>query len=385
MKNNQLIRNAAILVVAAILCTVAGMEFNAQHQIDTIYEGNPNLSEKRMLSDYSPDLKGTESDTPIYIFKGDKPGGSMLIMGGTHTNEVAAVASAMVYVENAKVEAGTLYVIPRANASAFTHTTPLLGQMGFAEFTLSDGSERSIRLGSRLSNPVHQWPDPNYYNGTSGRELRNEEVAEVRNLNRNHPGDANGTMTEKVNYGIYNLITTEKIDIAYDGHEAGPGFQRVDYLIAHDRAMAVGSSAVMNNNINGLPFAIDLSGKSSYGLSHRSLGDNTEAMMTLFETNNPVMGFNHGKITRRLVIDGIDDNYKKLTDMGFYVQGTGAVTADGAHLKQRTAYHNVMCFELTNAFTDAYPEKPIIVSGMPTYDDFMNKGLEGILKPVVAQ
>ena len=116
------------------------------------------------------------------------------------------------------------------------------------DFTLLDGSIREFRVGTRLTNPVDQWPDYNYYNGASGRELKTGEVAEMRNLNRNHPGNINGTLTEKVNYGLTNLINTENIDVVYDAHEAGPLFLRVNYMIAHDRAMPLASAAMMNAN-----------------------------------------------------------------------------------------------------------------------------------------
>lgn len=380
MKNKSIFNNAIVLIMVMSLCIIAGKDFLRMHKPDLIATTNPNLTEIRMLSEYSPGLKGTAADTEIYIIEGKNPGASMLILGGTHPNEIAGMLSAVTYIENAKMESGTLYVIPRANNSGYTHTAPLWGMMDIIDFQLPDGSVREFRVGTRLTNPVHQWPDPNYYNGNSGRELKHEEVAEVRNLNRNHPGDENGTLTEKVNYGISNLINTEGIDLFYDAHEAGPEFLRVNYLIAHERAMPVASMAVMNANIEGLPFAVDLSGASSFGLSHRALGDNTETFATLFETLNPVMGSRRGKMSKELVLGGFDDNYVNITNRGLL--SSGELTTEGSSINQRTAYHMVMCRELMNAFTDANPDRPLVVSDMPSYGDFINKGLENILLPI---
>ena len=228
MKNKQLTANIAVLIVMAIICTITGVQFKSLHTPDPINTSNPGITEIKMLSDYSPGLKGTASDIEIYVLKGEKPGGSLLILGGTHPNEIAGMFSEVTYIENAVVTEGTVYVIPRANKSGYSHTAPLWARAPTVDFTLSDGSTRSFRVGTRLNNPVHQWPDYNYYNGASGRELKTSEVAEMRNLNRNHPGDANGTLTEKANYGISNLINTEQIDIIYDAHEAGPSFLRVN-------------------------------------------------------------------------------------------------------------------------------------------------------------
>lgn len=380
MKNKQTILNVAVLLAVVLVCALAGKDFMRMHVPDAIATTNPSLTETKMLSDYSPSLKGTEADTPIFVLKGEKPGGSMLILGGTHPNETAGMLNAVNYVENARVEAGTLYIIPRTNSSGFTHTAPSRGQMDICSFTLPDGSVREFRMGTRLSNPVHQWPDPNYYSGKSGRELVDGETPEVRNLNRSHPGDPNGSLTERISYGIFRLVTDEKIDLLYDSHEAGPEFLRVNYMIAHERAMPVGSMAIMSANIEGLPVQIDVSGKASYGLSHRSIGDNTETMATLFETLNPAMGTMHGKVTEELVLEGKSDNYVKATKMGRL--SSGELTEEGSPIEKRTAFHMVVSRELAVAFSDAYPDKPITITGMPSYDDYLSKGIGGILKPI---
>lgn len=380
MKNNQIIKNVAILLLVVVICIVAGKDFLYLHKTEEIPRDNPNLTEVKMLSEYSPGLKGTAGDTEVYVIEGEKPGGSMLIIGGTHPNEIAGRLNAVVYIENAKMESGTLYIIPRANNSGFTHTVPLWGMADTINFQLPGGSNREFRVGTRLTNPVHQWPDPNYYNGNSGRELKHGEIAEIRNFNRNHPGDKNGTLTEMVNYGVSNLIKTENIDITYDAHEAGPEFLRVNYLIAHERAMPLGSMAVMNANIEGLPFQIDASGKESYGLSHRGLGDNTDTLAVLFETLNPVMGSRRGKMSQELIVGGFDDNYVEVTNRGLL--SSGELTTDGISINKRVAYHMVMCSELMNAFTESQSEKPLELNGMPTYDDLVDKGLENILLPV---
>ncbi|MEG1774470.1 MAG: hypothetical protein RR320_06430, partial [Oscillospiraceae bacterium] len=214
---------------------------------------------------------------------------------------------------------------------------------------------------TRLTNPVHQWPDPNYRFNRSGRELKHDEVAEIRNMNRNHPGVEDGYLTEAVCYGIYNLIKTENIDLVYDGHEAGPEFARVNYVIAHERAMTMASSAVMNCNILGLPHKVDISGKSSYGLSHRSLGDNTEALCTLFETLNPVMGPCHDKVTEELVKGGVSPNYVKISDKGGILTSC-AMTDAGSPIEERVAYHFAMATELLTALGEYYPGKEVVVT-----------------------
>ena len=380
MKNKQTISKIVVILLVIGLSFIAGKDFLRMHKTDPISKDNPNIKEIKMLSEYSSGLKGTAGDTEIYIIEGEKPGGKMLILGGTHPNEIAGPLNAIIFIENAKVEEGTLYIIPRANNSGFTHTGPLWGMLDYMDFQLADGSKREFRVGTRLTNPIHQWPDYNYYHGASNRELKHTEVSELRNFNRNHPGDENGTLTERINYGVYNLINSENIDITYDAHEAGPEFLQVNHLIVHDRAMPLASTAVMNANIDGLPFKVEIAGAESLGLSHRSLGNTTETLAVLFETLNPLQGMRRGKMSKELVLGGFDDNYVELTNRGLL--NSGELYTEGESINKRVGYHMVMCNELMSAFTDFNEDKPISVSNMPSLDDIINDGLENYLLPI---
>ncbi len=388
MKLNQLWINIIVLVVAAAVAFGAGSDFKAMQQPDEIYTGNPALTSIKKLSDYNKNLLDTPGDTDIYVLDSGVPGGKALIYGGTHSNETAAVLNAITYIENAEVKQGTLYVIFAANQSAFSATLPLRGQMAYMQFDLPDGSIRKVRMGSRLTNPVHQWPDPNYRLNSSGRVLKQNEIAEIRNLNRNHPGMQEGYLTEMICYGMRNLIDTEGIDLIYDGHEASSEFLRVNYLIAHNRAMNLGSTAILNasldammeGNLDGYPFKVDLSGATSLGLSHRALGDTTDALATLFESLNPVMGFCHGKVDEALVKDGKSENYVKITDLGLL--SSGELTPEGSPIEQRTGYHMEMSRQLIHAMGELDPEKTITVSGLPSFTDMVSDGLESTLKPL---
>lgn len=379
MKNKNLIQRIAVLLVVALVCVVTGREYWGQLQPDEFYTENPNITKVIKLSDYNENLKGTYNDVDIYVFDSGVPGGKALIYGGTHTNEVGSLLSAVTYLENAKCEAGTLYVMVHANNSGYSHTQPLAGQLHTMRFELPDGSVREFRTGTRISNPVHQWPDPNYRLNSSGRMLNHEEIAEIRNLNRNHPGVKDGYLTEATNYAIYNMIVTEGIDFIYDGHEAGgESTNLVNTLVVHENAVPLGSTAITNCMINNLPFKLEFSGQTSYGLSHRGLGDNTNALCTLFETVNGTMGSYHDKMSEALYKDGVSPNYVTLQRNGYYT--TYEYPEEGFPIEKRTAYHMAMSLEIINSFNILYPDKPIVVTGMPDPNYMIENGLEATLK-----
>ena len=211
--------NIVVFIVALLFAVPASVDFLKMHKNEEIAE-NPNLTEVKMLSAYAPRLKGTDLDTEVYFFDSGVEGGTFLILGGTHPNESAGMLSAVALIENIEVTEGRVIIIPRTNNSGFTHTSPLDGMQDFFTLTLSDGSERSFRVGNRLTNPVDQWPDVNYYEGTSGRTIYGTENPEVRNVNRLYYGTEDGVLTEQVCYGIYNLINEEGVDLTMEDRKS---------------------------------------------------------------------------------------------------------------------------------------------------------------------
>ena len=376
--------NIVVFIVALLFAVPASVDFLKMHKNEEIAE-NPNLTEVKMLSAYAPRLKGTDLDTEVYFFDSGVEGGTFLILGGTHPNESAGMLSAVALIENIEVTEGRVIIIPRTNNSGFTHTSPLDGMQDFFTLTLSDGSERSFRVGNRLTNPVDQWPDVNYYEGTSGRTIYGTENPEVRNVNRLYYGTEDGVLTEQVCYGIYNLINEEGVDLTMDTHEGSPEFLYLDCTMVNmkrdnTKAMSIASDMALSMNFDDLDMRVEYSGVTSYGLSHRSLGDNTDSMMTLMETYNPSMGPLHGKMDDDLIIYGREPNYYEAHEEGYIYFD---VPEDGYPLIERVARHMTCIRYLSEAYTWEYPEEAIVVSGIPEYQEIVDGGFDLILKPIV--
>ena len=377
------IKNIVVLVVTIIIAVIASMDFLSMHKNEEIAH-NPSITEIKMLSQYSPRLKGTSLDTEVYFFDSGIEGGTFLILGGTHPNETAGLVAATALIENISVEEGRVIIIPRTNNSGFTHTAPFDGMQDFFTLTLEDGTERTFRVGNRLTNPVHQWPDMNYYEGTSGRTIYGTENAEVRNVNRLYYGTEDGVLTEQVCYGIYNLINEENVSITMDMHEGSPEFLYLDCTMVNMKrdnttAMSIASDMALSMNFDDLDMRAEYSGVTSYGLSHRSLGDNTDSMMTLMETYNPSMGPLHGKMDDDLIIYGNEPNYYEAHKDGYIYFD---VPEDGYPLIERVARHMTCIRYLSEAFTWEYPEMAITISGIPEYQEIVEGGFDLILKPL---
>lgn len=125
-------------------------------------------------------MKDTEYETPIFHFKGEKKGKTILIIGGTHGNEPAGFEAGHRLLEkfnSGKVKKGEIFLIPEANKIA------------------------DIKGNRRIKVPT-----------SVDRELGN--------LNRCYPGNSHGLPMEKAAFQITELIKKYKIDILIDMHES---------------------------------------------------------------------------------------------------------------------------------------------------------------------
>lgn len=350
------------LICAAAIGVYSAMNFLACREIPNPIAG-PGVTEVKMLSDWFSDLKGTNADTPVYVLKGEEEGGKMLILGGTHANEPSGYMAATVFIENAVIDQGTVYVIPYTNHSAMSHNDPSEGNLQY--FTLNTKSgERTFRYGSRATNPVDQWPDPDLYvHHASGQELSGSET---RNINRAYPGRADGTFTEKAAYGISQLIRTEGVNLTFDLHEASPEYPVINATVAHEKVMDVAAEGCMELLFSDIDMALESSPVNLHGLTHRELGDYTDTFPMLMETANASQGRLRGATTTAQVLGGKDDCYVVSQDLGMlYVHWD----ENGHPIEERVGRHLQGVYEYSYAFTDAYPEWAISYSGVPDYEE----------------
>lgn len=334
-----------VLILSFVYVTVTG-QTPAFHDIRPGY----GVTSMHWLSDYHPPLRHTPGDTRVYVLDSGYKGGTAVVMGGTHGNEIAGVIAATVLVENARVTTGRLIVIPHANnANVDYKATSRTDIPETFTLTASDGTERTFRYGSRRTNPAYEPDDPDVYVRPDGAE---HEGMEIRNLNRVHPGVADGTLTEQIGYAISQLLIQEEAHIAFDLHEAGETSRLANTLVAHNDALDVGAAAIIDLSMEGIQINLEPSRKQFRGLSHREWGDHTPALAFLTETANPG-------------------------------QTPNADNPDVVHNEENPLYDRVgrqlsMVLHVIQAAVDAgIPD--ITIENAPTYHDMLSNGLEAWL------
>ena len=374
MKGNK-ITGIIMIFLSLVITFIAGKEFLKTRELEPIAKSD-GVTSMQKLSDYLPTLKGTRGDSDIYILQGKEPGGSVLILGGTHPNEPAAFLTTVLLVENLKVDKGTVYIIPRANGSAMSHNDPQ--EASPQRFTIETPyGERWFRFGSRATNPLDQWPDPDVYiHAASGQKLSGNET---RNLNRAYPGRADGTYTEKIAYAITELIKKNDINMEIDLHEASPEYPVINAIVAHERAMPISSQVVMNMEFEDIQIGLEPSPPSLHGLTHRELGDYTNTYAVLMETANASQGRLRGKTDENLVLTGKDPTYVKAQKIGrLFVP----YDENGHPIEERVGRHLTGVVQHIIVMGENEPDKEIIIEGLPSYEDLQKNGVGTYLKEV---
>ena len=366
----------AMLVLAIAIAVISGKSYLEMRTpgagVDRVVP-HAGFVQKR-LSDYFAGLKGTAADTDVYIQEGAEPGGTALILGGTHANEPAGFIAAVVMLERADVRRGRLIIVPYANMMARSNTFPQDAHPQTFGFTTSGGNKREFRYGSRLTNPVYEWPNPDIYiHPASGQTMAGMERS---NLNRAHPGVADGGITERLAHGFMQLIKAEQVDMAIDLHEASPEYPVVEAMVAHENAMELAAMVAMELEFEGVPIRLEPSPKNLRGLNHREWGDNADVLALLLETSNPSAGRFRGRTDEALILTGADKAYEKAASLDrLYVSYEGGTEP----IAERVARHVVTVKLLADNLEYVREGKGIAIDGLPGFRELSERGVGAYL------
>jgi hypothetical protein len=369
LKRPSSFRKLAVACPGLVLLVFAGISFFQSRHLREPVVLSPGVSEVKRLGDYFPGIKGTVNDSLVYILEGEKQGGTFLLLGGTHPEEPAARLAAWIFVENARMDRGRLLVILSANRSGTTVTR--LGGGYPPDYTIhTSWGEQKFRMGDRWSNPLDQWPDPEVYiHYPSKQELA---YVDIRNLNRTWPGRANGTLTEKTCYAMTELIRRENVNIVIDLHEAELQYPVISTIVAHEKGQDLAAMASMIiSGTEGFDIGMENSPYALRGLSHREIGDNTDAISLLLETPEPFLDATRGRTDRALLLDGKDKFVMKAGEHGLLFE---KMDENGWPIDKRVGRHCSSVLQIAELWTEEYPDLSVEITNIPRYLEIIERG-----------
>ena len=339
-------------MLGTALMVFAGISFyKSRHLKEPVVLG-PGVTQVKKLSSYFSKLEGSINDANVYVLEGREPGGTILILGGSHPEEPAGRLMGWIFVENAIVEKGTVIVILSANRSGTTVTR--LGGAYPPDYSIpTEWGAQTFRMGDRWSNPLDQWPDPEVYiHYPSGQELA---YVDSRNLNRTWPGRANGTLTEKTCFAMTQLIKNEGVDIVFDLHEADLQYPVISTIVAHQKGQDLAAMAsMMISGTEDFLIGVENSPEALRGLSHREIGDHTDAVSLLLEAPEPMLDATRGRTDRALLLEGKDEFIVKAGKHGLLFE---RIDENGWHIDVRVGRHCSTIIQILELWSEDHPER----------------------------
>lgn len=371
MKNSLRTIKFIGLILAVLFASVAGYQFWEQRHFKEPVVLGQGVTEVKKLSDYSPVVKDTVNDCNIYIMDSGKPGGTALLIGGSHPEEPVSNLTASIFVENIKVESGRVIVAVRANNSASLSTRMGEAYPRFYHIDTSWGVKK-WRMGDRCAKPLDSWPDPEVYiHYPSGQTLA---YMDIKNFNRTWPGKKDGLLVQRTSYAFMKLIRKENVDIAVDLHGAELEYPVENTIVAHEKGEAVAAmtSMILTSSVFPVPIGMEFSPKVLHGLSHREIGDHSQAMSLLMEAAEPMLDRIRGITDERLLMDGKDRFVMKAGEKKLLY---APMDENGWPMKIRVARHMTTFAKELEILSQMDPAKPIVLSGVPSYQEMVDSGL----------
>ncbi len=365
----------ALIIIVLIPFLLRLLSFHRSRHLAEPVVAGPGVTRVVKLGDYFGPVRGTVNDANIYILEGREPGGTVLLLGGTHPEEPAGRLAAWIFAEAAAIARGRLIIIPTANRSASTATR--LGGAYPPDFTVPTAwGGQKFRMGDRWTNPLDQWPDPEVYLHYPTRQ----ELAyvDIRNLNRAFPGRPNGTLTERTCYAIIELIRREKVDIAIDFHEAELQYPVINTIVTHQKGQELATMISMTlTDLEGFNIGTEFSPLNLHGLTHREIGDHSQAVSLLFEAPEPFLDATRGRTNADVLLDGKDEFVVKAGKKGLLF---APIDDKGWPIATRVGRHTSSVAQTLETWTEFNADRGVVAVGIPRYADLLKLGVGHFLR-----
>ncbi len=375
LERPYIIRKSLFGLAGLLILTASGIRFYEHRHFKEQVVVDPSTTSVHQLGDYFDGIRGSVNDCNLYFIEGKEPGATMLVLGGSHPEEPAGRLAALLLVENARITAGRLIVVLSANRSGTTVTRPSGAYPQKYTIPTTWGGQ-TFRMGDRWSNPIDQWPDPEVYIHYPSRQ--NLAYLDIRNLNRAWPGRANGTLTEQTTFAFMNLIREEKVDLVIDLHEAELQYPVINTIVTHERGQDLATLASMTlTDFEGFSIGTEFSPKNLHGLSHREIGDFSDAISLLVEAPEPFLDATRGITGEKQLLEGKDEFVVKAGQHGLLFS---PIDENGWPIDVRVGRHTSTIIQIFQSWNELYPGKPLLCEGVPHYSEVIGKGIGSFLK-----
>jgi hypothetical protein len=375
MTRTGLARKLLLAALGVAFLAVAGKGFHDHRHLQEPVVIGPGVTRVVKLSEYNPTIRGTANDANLYVLEGREPGGTIFVFGGTHAEEPAGRLAAWLLVEHATLTRGRLIVSLSANRSASTVTRPSAAYPATYTIPTAWGGQ-TFRMGDRFTSPLDQWPDPEVFiHYPSGQYLA---YVDVRNLNRAFPGRPNGTLTERTTWAFMEMIRREQVDVAIDLHEAELQYPVINTIVTHQKGQELATMISMTlTDLEGFNIGTEFSPLNLHGLTHREIGDHSQAVSLLFEAPEPFLDATRGRTNADVLLSGRDEFVVKAGKKGLLF---APIDDTGWPIATRVGRHTSSVAQTIETWTEFNADRAVVATGIPRYADVVKHGVGHYLR-----
>ena len=157
-------------------------------------------------------------------------------------------------------------------------------------------------------------------------------------------------------------------------HEAELEYTVENTIVTHEKGNDVAAmvSMMLTAQTFDVPVGMEFSPKALHGLSHREIGDYSNAASYLVEVAEPLLDRIRGITDEELLMSGKDRFVMMAGDHNLLY---APIDENGWPIEKRVARHLAVATKIMEVNNTVHPEQTILVEGLPTYEKIMADGL----------
>ena len=126
----------------------------------------------------------------------------------------------------------------------------------------------------------------------------------------------------------------------------------------------------------GFNMGMEFSPKNLHGLSHREIGDHSDAISLLFEAPEPFLDATRGRTTREQLLTGKDEFVVRAGEHGLLFE---RIDENGWPIDVRVGRHTSAVLQTMEIWTMDHPDRPMVCVGVPRYAEVVARGIGAFL------
>jgi hypothetical protein len=174
------------------------------------------------------------------------------------------------------------------------------------------------------------------------------------------------------------MIRREKVDVVIDLHEAELQYPVISTIVTHQRGQEFATMvSMMLTDNEGFKIGTEFSPLNLHGLSHREIGDHSQAISLLFEAPEPFLDATRGITSREQLLTGRDEFVVRAGQHGLLFE---KIDEKGWPIAVRVGRHTSSVLQVMETWTEDHPDRPLAGHGVPRYRDLVANGVGHYLR-----